>query len=227
MVVENLEEIIKKQFGNTIKETNFPALGELYKGKVRDNYMKEDIRIIIATDRISSFDRVITTIPFKGQMLNQISAFWFKKSIRCSEMLPMCMSSFFKTTASINLSLENHRSVPNIMHELSITQSILSIVVEQAKKAQASKITNINLTIGELEGIVDDCVQFYFDIISKDTIAAEASLSFNRPPARLRCRNCNTTFLPDDLNWTCPNCQKQKVEIISGRECYVESIEVD
>ncbi len=80
MVIENLEEIIKKQFGNTIKETNFPALGELYKGKVRDNYMKEDIRIIIATDRISSFDRVITTIPFKGQMLNQISAFWFKKT---------------------------------------------------------------------------------------------------------------------------------------------------
>lgn len=80
MVVKNLEEIIKKQFGNTIKETNFPALGELYKGKVRDNYMKEDLRIIIATDRISSFDRVITTIPFKGQMLNQISAFWFKKT---------------------------------------------------------------------------------------------------------------------------------------------------
>ncbi len=80
MAGENLEEIIKKQFGNTIKETNFPALGELYKGKVRDNYMKEDIRIIIATDRISSFDRVITTIPFKGQMLNQISAFWFKKT---------------------------------------------------------------------------------------------------------------------------------------------------
>ncbi len=113
------------------------------------------------------------------------------------------------------------------MHEFSITQSILSIAQEQAKSAQANKITKINLIIGELTGIVDDCVQFYFDIISKDTIAAEASLSFHHPQTKLRCRNCATTFPPNNLNWTCPNCQEQKIEIVSGRECYVESIEVE
>ncbi len=80
MVIENIKEILKKQFDKTLKETNFNSLGKLYRGKVRDNYIKEDIRIIIATDRLSSFDRVITTIPFKGQMLNQISAFWFEKT---------------------------------------------------------------------------------------------------------------------------------------------------
>jgi len=113
------------------------------------------------------------------------------------------------------------------MHELYITKSILSITLEKAKAVPANKITKINLTIGELSGIVDDCVQFYFDIISKDTIAAEASLSFHRPPTKLHCRNCGTTFTPDNLNWACPNCQEQKIEIISGRECYVESIEVE
>ncbi len=113
------------------------------------------------------------------------------------------------------------------MHELSITQSIFSIALEQAQAVQASKITKINLTIGELSGIVDECVQFYFDIISKDSIAAEASLSFHRPPTKLRCHNCATTFSPDNLNWACPNCQEQKIEIVSGRECYVESIEVE
>ena len=80
MVAENIEETIRSQLKNTLKETNFPILGNLYRGKVRDNYTKGDIRIIIATDRISSFDRVITTIPFKGQMLNQISTFWFEKT---------------------------------------------------------------------------------------------------------------------------------------------------
>ncbi|MFX1393087.1 MAG: phosphoribosylaminoimidazolesuccinocarboxamide synthase, partial [Promethearchaeota archaeon] len=82
MVVKNVEDIIKKQLDKTIKETDFATLGKLYRGKVRDNYINDDkkIRIIIATDRISSFDRVITTIPFKGQMLNQISAFWFDKT---------------------------------------------------------------------------------------------------------------------------------------------------
>ena len=113
------------------------------------------------------------------------------------------------------------------MHELSITQSILSIVLEKAKVAQANKIIKINLTIGELSGIVDDCVQFYFDIISKDTIAAKASLSFQQPSTRLRCRNCAATFSPNNLDWACPNCQEQKIEIISGRECHVESIEVE
>lgn len=120
-----------------------------------------------------------------------------------------------------------HLSVlPNSMHELSITQGILSVALEQAEIAQANKITKINLTIGELAGVVDDCVQFYFEIISKDTIAAEASLSFERPPTKLRCRNCSATFPLDNLSWVCPNCHEQKVEIVSGGECYVESIEV-
>lgn len=80
MLANNIDEIISKQLENTLKETNFSSLGELYRGKVRDNYIREDKRIIIATDRLSAFDRVITTIPFKGQMLNQISTFWFEKT---------------------------------------------------------------------------------------------------------------------------------------------------
>ncbi|MFX1384977.1 MAG: phosphoribosylaminoimidazolesuccinocarboxamide synthase, partial [Promethearchaeota archaeon] len=80
MNIENVENIIKKQLDYTLKETNFPSLGQIYRGKVRDNYIRKDVRIIIATDRLSAFDRVITTIPFKGQMLNQISSFWFEKT---------------------------------------------------------------------------------------------------------------------------------------------------
>ncbi len=80
MVTDKIDDIIKNQFNKTLDGTNFSSLGELYKGKVRDNYIKGDTRIIIATDRLSAFDRVITTIPFKGQMLNQISSFWFEKT---------------------------------------------------------------------------------------------------------------------------------------------------
>ena len=78
--MENIEDVIKKQLDKTLKETNFSTLGQLYKGKVRDNYTKGDVRVIVSTDRISAFDRVITTIPFKGQLLNQISTFWFEKT---------------------------------------------------------------------------------------------------------------------------------------------------
>ena len=80
MVAKNIDEIIKEQLKYTLKETDFSNLGELYRGKVRDNYITPVQRIIVATDRLSAFDRVITTIPFKGQMLNQVSSFWFEKT---------------------------------------------------------------------------------------------------------------------------------------------------
>ena len=113
------------------------------------------------------------------------------------------------------------------MHELSITQSIMSIALEQASAAKVNRITKINVTIGELTGIVDECVQFYFEIISRDTIAAGASLSFERPPAKLRCRQCAAEFSPGESEWLCPTCQQPNVEIVSGRECYVSSLEVE
>ena len=113
------------------------------------------------------------------------------------------------------------------MHELSITQSILSITLEKANEVQASRVAKINLIIGELSGIVDDCVQFYFDLLSKDTIAAEASLSFEKILNKLRCRNCASIFSPNNLDWACPNCHEANIEIISGRECRIDSIEVE
>lgn len=64
----------------TLKKTDFPGLGEKYEGKVRDNYTRGDERILIVTDRLSAFDRIITTIPFKGQVLNQIAEFWFDQT---------------------------------------------------------------------------------------------------------------------------------------------------
>ncbi len=113
------------------------------------------------------------------------------------------------------------------MHEYSITQSMLSLALEKANEAKASKITQINLVIGELSGIADECVQFYFDFLSKDTIASGAGLTFERVPLKLRCRNCEAVFLPEGLDWSCPECQGSTVEMISGRECYMESIEVE
>lgn len=111
------------------------------------------------------------------------------------------------------------------MHELGITESIVNIAVDKAKEAQASKITKINLVVGELSGFVPDCIEFYFDFLSKDSIAEGASLHFESAPAQFRCRSCSTVFRPQDTIWTCPKCQSQSVEITKGRELYIESIE--
>ena len=68
------------QDAEVLKETNFPNLGELKIGKVRDIYIQGDKLILIATDRHSSFDRIIAHIPFKGEVLTQVSNFWFEKT---------------------------------------------------------------------------------------------------------------------------------------------------
>ena len=113
------------------------------------------------------------------------------------------------------------------MHELGITENIITIALDKASEAQASKITQINLVMGELSGFVQDCIQFYFDSLSKDTIAQTAVLHFELVSAQLRCRNCSTIFQPQDTVWSCPECQRQSVEISKGRELYIESIEVE
>src|SRR6516225_381857 len=64
--------------GNILSDATIPELPNHYRGKVRDNYdLPDGRRIIIATDRLSAVDRIITAIPFKGQVLTQIACFWF------------------------------------------------------------------------------------------------------------------------------------------------------
>lgn len=72
--------LLRAQCAKTLDRTDFAALGAKYEGKVRDCYIQGDRRTIVVTDRISAFDRVLGTIPFKGQVLNQIAAFWFEKT---------------------------------------------------------------------------------------------------------------------------------------------------
>src|SRR4051812_32930254 len=74
------DEVLKAQLPLTLKGTEFEGLGEVYLGKVRDNYTKNGVRTLVASDRLSAFDVVLCTIPFKGQVLNQLAAFWFEET---------------------------------------------------------------------------------------------------------------------------------------------------
>jgi len=72
------EQVLRAQLDKTLQSTDLPELGDKYEGKVRDCYVRDGKRTLIATDRISAFDVVLGTIPFKGQVLNQMAAFWFE-----------------------------------------------------------------------------------------------------------------------------------------------------
>lgn len=75
------EEAIRQALRHPLEGTNFPSLGKRYEGKVRDNYTSADgKRTIIVTDRISAFDRVLGTLPLKGQILNHVATWWFEQT---------------------------------------------------------------------------------------------------------------------------------------------------
>lgn len=75
------QKTIIRNIPHTLKTINLPrSFGKKYSGKVRDYFILKNSRIIVTTDRLSAFDRVLDHIPFKGQVLNRLSQFWFEKT---------------------------------------------------------------------------------------------------------------------------------------------------
>jgi hydrogenase nickel incorporation protein HypA/HybF len=113
------------------------------------------------------------------------------------------------------------------MHELSVTQSLLDLALKHANQAGATKISSLNITIGDLTSIIDDSVKFYWDIIAKDTMAEGAELNFTRIDTILRCKDCSFKYSPEPGELACPECKGFQVEVISGKEFYLDSIDIE
>ena len=113
------------------------------------------------------------------------------------------------------------------MHELAVTESVLNIATRHARQAQAVRVTAVHLVVGQLSSIVDDSVQFYWDMISADTICAGAQLHFERKPATLQCLDCNRSYTLSGELIDCPDCHSARLKVVSGEEFYLESIEVE
>ena len=73
------ESALRAQLPHTLRQIDLPELGQLYRGKVRDNYTRGDRIVMITTDRVSAFDHVLGTIPFKGEVLSRLTLFWFDR----------------------------------------------------------------------------------------------------------------------------------------------------
>lgn len=113
------------------------------------------------------------------------------------------------------------------MHELAVTESLLQTASEYAIKNDADRVLSLNLVIGDLSGIVDDSIQFYWDMISENTVCSHAKLNIHRKPAELSCLSCGSHYQLEGELIPCPKCASLQVKVISGDEFLLESIEIE
>jgi len=113
------------------------------------------------------------------------------------------------------------------MHELSICESILDIMQEQAAEHGKSRVTRIKLVVGEMAGVVEDALRFSFEVVTKGTLAEGASLEIEVLPITARCKDCGREFGVEGYAFSCAHCGSPSIEVVSGRELMVEDMDLE
>ena len=113
------------------------------------------------------------------------------------------------------------------MHELSIANSILDIVLNEKKINNLPEVKAIGLRIGALSGIFPDALEFSFDAIKKDTPLENTILEISEIPVTGICKSCNENFSVSDLIFSCPRCHSTSIEVDKGQEMDIEYLDIE
>lgn len=113
------------------------------------------------------------------------------------------------------------------MHEVAIMSEALRMADEAAATAGAARIRKLRLRVGALSGVVQDSLQFAFDVVSEGTRAAGAKLEIEAVPATFWCAKCQREFACEDLFSDCPQCHEPSGDLRRGRELEISAVELD
>lgn len=113
------------------------------------------------------------------------------------------------------------------MHEMGIAMEIIKIAIASIPPDLKNvRVERVNLNVGKLTAIVPESLRFCFDIVSKDTALCDATLHIEEIPIVIRCSDCNDEWTIDEPIFTCRTCHDGSVNIVSGRELDIQSIEI-
>ncbi len=113
------------------------------------------------------------------------------------------------------------------MHELSIAQALADSILEQIDRHGVSRVVGVRLRIGQLRGVVADCVTFYLDTLLENTAAEGARIEVEEVPVRLYCAACDLEAeAPAIWALSCPQCHGP-AEIRAGKELTLVSLEAE
>ena len=114
------------------------------------------------------------------------------------------------------------------MHEMGIAMEIVEIAKASIPAdMQGAKIQRVNLMVGKLSAIVPDSLRFCFDLVVKDTPLEGAELAIDEKPVVARCKDCSTEWTVTAAVFTCQACGSGAIDILSGRELDITSIEIE
>ncbi len=113
------------------------------------------------------------------------------------------------------------------MHEMGVAQQLVQIALDAIPEdIENPKIETINLKIGKLAAVVESSLTFCFEIITKDTALEKAVLNIDFIPVTVHCKSCNRTREVDNPFFQCPFCENGEIELLTGREIEIISIEL-
>jgi len=110
------------------------------------------------------------------------------------------------------------------MHELSLTQNILDVALQNAGEKQ---LVRVNLLIGQFSDEREEAIRFYWDDLAKDTPAHSAELTFKWVKAEMKCLDCGTIFHPAEETALCTVCQSYHLKLLNGDDVRLDSIDVE
>ena len=113
------------------------------------------------------------------------------------------------------------------MHELGEALELFEVIKKEAKKNGLKKVSRITIRIGEASGIKIDFLRHSFldHILPKNSIVKEAKVEIIPETIKLKCKDCKREVVEDSINPLCPSCGSSNLEIIAGKDTYIESIE--
>ncbi len=115
------------------------------------------------------------------------------------------------------------------MHEMSIAQNIITILKDEKSKNEFKKpVKSITLITGRMNAVIPDSLKFCFDIIKKDIDFLQNSiLEIKEEVIKIRCNSCNSEKEIEEPIFLCDNCNSSDIEILSGTDMYIESIDIE
>lgn len=111
------------------------------------------------------------------------------------------------------------------MHEMSIAQSIMDIVLEESRRHGLNQVKTIKLQVGAMAAVVPESLTFCFDLLSRDSLVEGAVLEIETLPVVARCSACDILFQVENQSFLCPECGEPTLDLVSGRELSLMSIE--